>query len=391
MKTLKDFNFNGKKVIVRVDYNVPLTDDGEILEDLRIRESLETINYLINYGAKIALLTHFGRPDGKRDLGLTTEKIARRLGSLLHRDVFYVDSCVGEKVKKKVESLKSGEILMLENVRFYAEEESKNKSEREKFAKDMASYFNLYVNDAFGNCHRDHASMTGLPKFLDGCIGSLVEKEYKTITNAMNSPKIPFVSIIGGVKADKLNVIDNLLKKCNNVLLGGALALLFLKAKGYDIGKSKIDMEGFNQSNVVICNMLNNKKLILPLDLVTAKDIKSKEIKVVDADKIPKDHMALDIGAKTIQKYIEILKSAKTIIWNGPLGAYEYDNFINGTKKVAEFVANSDAVTIVGGGDSSGALEKLNLSDKFSHVSTGGGASLKLFAGEKLVALEALR
>jgi phosphoglycerate kinase len=385
--TLKDMNFKNQRVLLRAGFDVPLDEKGNITDDTRIKSILPTIKYLIKKKAMIIIISHNGRPKGEIVEKLKMNKIAARLQKLLGRKVYKLDDCLGEDVEKFIDDMVPGEVVVLENLRFYTEEKDKDKSVREGFARELADLADIYVNEAFSNSHREHASMTGIPKFIPSCAGFELQKEVETIEKAMLKPKKPFTAIIGGLKADKLNTIKALTKKVDNILVGGSLAFLLLNAKGIDVGKTKIDKEGLSMSK----GFLKNKKIILPVDAVAAdKFDKNAKSKIVKASEIPKKMMALDIGPETVKHYKEILKKAKTIIWAGPVGVFEFKKFENGTKSIASFISKLKAVTIIGGGDSSAAIEKFKLSKKMSHVSTGGGASLMLFEGEKLPSVNAL-
>jgi len=389
--TLKDMDLEGKKVLLRVDYNVPLDEEGNVKNDKRIKSTLPTLNYLLEKNAKIILMTHAGRPKGKVVDNMRTKSIAAKLGEIIGKEVKYVAECVGEEVKAVVDSMQPGDILMLENTRFYPAEKSKEESERIEWAKQIAELGDVYVNDAFANCHRDHATMTGIIKFIPGCVGLLVEKEMQMLKEKLDNPEKPMISVIGGVKADKMTAIKNLLKKTDKVLIGGALAFLFLKIAGKNVGASKIDTEGVEDKEAEIKELMADERVVLPVDCIIADKFEADaESKTVDVDSIEDGWMALDIGPKSIEKYVEILKTAKTIVWNGPIGVFEFEKFANGTKQIAETIANSDAISVIGGGDSAAAIEKLGLQDKVTHVSTGGGASLKLIQGKDLVAIKAL-
>jgi phosphoglycerate kinase len=379
-RKLNECNCKGKHVIMRVDFNVPM-QDGKITSDRRIREALPSITHILKQEPKqLILMTHIGRPKDNEP-ELKTDKAAERLGKLL-----------GEKVKK-VQGWKPAKdrIVMLENLRFNKAEKSKDAEERDGFGKELAGHADLYINEAFSNCHRQHASMTSVPKFIPGYAGFAVSKEYTIITNAVKNPKRPLVSIIGGLKTDKINAIKNMLRNADMVLLGGALAYLFLKISGIDIGSTKIDSEGLKETEQDIKELLDEPKLLLPVDCVIGNSFSpDAESKIVEVENITKGWQCLDIGPETIKLYKEALSRAKTVIWNGPLGVFEFDKFANGTKALAEVLAKSSATTIIGGGDSAAAIEKFGLAKKMTHISTGGGASLELMQGNELAALKAL-
>lgn len=385
--TLKDMNFKNQRVLLRAGFDVPLDEKGNITDDTRIKSIFPTLKYLIKKKAMVIIISHNGRPKGEIVEKLKMDKIAARLQKLLGKKVYKLDDCLGEDVEYFIDEMVPGEVVVLENLRFYTEEKDKDDSIRDGFARELADLADIYVNEAFSNSHREHASMTGIPKFIPSCMGFEVQKEVETIEKAMQKPKKPFTAIIGGLKADKLNTIKALTKKVDNILVGGSLAFLLLNAKGINVGKTKIDKEGLSVSK----EFLKNKKIMLPVDAVVAdKFDKNAKSKVVKVSEIPKDMMALDIGPETTAIYNSILKKSKTIIWAGPIGVFEWKKFEKGTRTIAQTAAKSKATTIIGGGDSSAAIEKFKLSKKMTHVSTGGGASLMLFEGEKLPAVSAL-
>ena len=384
--TLKDFDFKDKKALVRVDYNVPLGDDGKVRNDKRIRASLPTLNYLLENGAKIIIMTSAGRPKGRVVENFRTTDIASVLSGLIGKPVKKLDDCIGRDVSAAVDDMKQGSIIMLENLRFHTEEEANDKG----FAKELASLAGIYVNDAFANCHREHASMHAITRFLPSCAGMLLEKEVSTILKTLENPEKPFVVVMGGVKLEtKLPVIESLLKKTDKILLGSAMSFSFYKAQGKEIGKSKYEKDKVGLAG----NLLKKAgdKLVLPVDVVVTEEVDAdSESKTVSADDIPSDMMGVDIGEETVELFRKELEHAKTVIWNGPMGVFEIEKFAKGTNAVAETIAGLDAVTVIGGGDSAAAVEKLNLEKKFTLVSTGGGASLKLIEKGTLPALEAL-
>ena len=377
---LEDIDFKDKRVMIRLGTDVPIDEEGNILDDTRIKLALPTIKYVLERKAKqIILMCHLGRPKNNEDK-FRTDKIAEKISTLLDERIIKVDGW------GPIE----GKIIFLENLRFHDGEKNKDEEKRDKFGKELASLADIFVQDAFSNCHRDHASMTSIPKFIPSCTGMLVEKEISIITSTLNNPERPFVSIIGGVKADKLNAIKNMSNKADFILVGGALAFTILKAQGYNVGKSKIDMEGLDMD--FIEEIKTNEKIVLPVDAVVADkfsgDANTKEVSI---EEIPKEWMALDIGPKSIEKYVNIIKNAKTVVWNGPIGVFEFKRFAEGTEKIAYALAELDAKVIIGGGDSEEAVSKLGLQDKMTHISSGGGASLTLFEGKKLIAIEALK
>ena len=388
-KTIEDIDVAGKKVIVRVDFNVPLDANGKITDDKRIVGALPTIKYLVEKGAKTILVSHLGRPkDGFEDK-FSMKPTADRLSELLGKQVIMAKDVIGEDAKAKAASLKDGEVLMLENVRFH-KEETKNNPE---FAKELASLAEIFVNDAFGTAHRAHASTAGIADYLPAVCGFLIKKEIEFMGKALAKPARPFVAILGGAKvSDKIAVIENLLEKVDSLIIGGGMAYTFLKAKGYHIGNSICE-----DDKVELAKSLMEKaeakgvNLMLPIGSMVAKEFKNDtEIKYVPSDAMPDGWMGMDIGSLTIEKFAKEIKKAKTIIWNGPMGVFEFPNFATGTKEVAKAVAESGALSIVGGGDSAAAVEQLGYADKITHISTGGGASLEFLEGKILPGIAVL-
>ena len=381
-------NVQGKKVFVRVDFNVPMKD-GVITNDTRVRATLPTLNYLLEQGAAVILGSHLGRPKGQRVPEFTLAPVAVRLGELLGREVKLAPDCVGEEVSKMAAELKSGEVLLLENLRYHKEEE-KNDPE---FAKALASLADVAVNDAFGVSHRAHASVEGITKFIPAVAGYLMEKEIKVVGQAVADPVRPFVAIIGGAKvSDKIGVIDNLLTKVDTLIIGGGMANTFVAAQGYSVGKSLLEEDKLDLARQLIAKAKETGvNLLLPTDMVVAdRFAPDAEHKNVAVDEIPAEWMALDIGADTAKAYAAALEDAKTVVWNGPMGVFEMDAFAHGTTAVAKAVAASDATSVVGGGDSISALQKTGLSDQITHISTGGGASLEFLEGKVLPGIAAL-
>lgn len=379
--TIKDFNIKGKKLFLRVDYNVPLNSNGDILDDFRIRASLPTIKKLLREGAaQIIIATHLGRPKNKEEI-YSTKKIAQRLYKLTGRPTIHYEAFDFKEFPKPNEA----KIVVLENLRFREEEKQNN----DEFAKKLASIADIYINDAFGVSHRAHASVHAITKYIPGGIGLLIEKELKVFEDVIKNPKKPFTAIIGGSKLEtKLPLIMNLIHKVDHLLVGGAMIFTFYKAKGYSIGKSPLDKE-----YVVNAKMLaNNEKIILPQDIVVADDKDNPTtIITIKPDNIPSYLMGLDLGKDTIKEFKKILGESKTVIWNGPLGYYENPEFLKATKKILQYLAKQkDIKTIIGGGDTASIAEQLKLQEEFYHVSTGGGASLKLMEGKSLVAIDAL-
>ena len=388
-KTVDDIAPKGKRVLVRCDFNVPLKD-GKITDDNRIVAALPTIKKLIADGAKVILCSHLGKPKGEPKPELTLAPVAERLALLLDKKVVFAadTNVVGENAKAAVAAMQDGDVVLLENTR-YRKEETKN---GEEFSKELASLCDIFVNDAFGTAHRAHCSTVGVTEFVEeAVVGYLMEKELNFLGNAVDDPKRPFVAILGGAKvADKLNVINNLLEKCDTLIIGGGMAYTFLKAQGYEIGTSLVDEEKIAYCKEMIDKAAAlGKKLYLPVDTVVADafpDPIDAEIAVetVPADAIPSDKMGLDIGEKTRELFADAVKSAKTVVWNGPMGVFENPILAAGTNAVAKALSETDAITVVGGGDSAAAVKKLGYKDKISHVSTGGGASLEFLEGKEL-------
>ncbi len=393
-KTVDDINVKGKRVLVRCDFNVPLKN-GEITDETRIVAALPTINKLINEGAKVILCSHLGKvkegPNEKESLA----PVAKRLSEKLGKEVVFVSdyNVTGEAATAAVAAMKEGDVVLLQNTRFRGKEETKN---GEEFSKELADLADSYVCDAFGSSHRAHASVEGVTKFIkakggDNAVGYLMQKEIDFLGNAVNNPVRPFVAILGGAKvADKLNVINNLLEKCDTLIIGGGMAFTFLKAKGYEIGKSLVDDEKIDYCKEMMEKAEKlGKKLLLPIDTTIAAGFPDPidgpiDVTVVDADKIPADMEGLDIGTKTAELYADAVKSAKTVVWNGPMGVFENPTLAKGTIAVAKALAETDATTIIGGGDSAAAVNQLGFADKMSHISTGGGASLEFLEGKDL-------
>jgi 3-phosphoglycerate kinase len=388
-KTIESIDVTNKRVICRVDFNVPLDENNNITDDLRIKSSFATINYLLNKKASVILMSHLGRPKGV-DEKLRLKPVFEYLKKNLQATVYYAQDCIGEEVKTLAKKLKPGEVLLLENLRFHKEEE-KNDS---NFAKELASLAEIYVNDAFGTAHRAHASTEGITKFLPAVAGYLMIKELDFLINAVENPKRPFTAIVGGKKvSDKILVLNRLLDICDNVLIGGGMTFTFLKAQNIDIGDSILDEKGLDLAKEILEKAKKmNKNLLLPLDIVAADDFSNDaEIKSVPADYgIPKGWQGLDIGFNTIKKFISVLKQSETILWNGPLGVFELDKFAKGTIEIAKYLASSGKTTIIGGGDTASAVENFGYGDKMTHISTGGGASLELLEGKELPGVAAL-
>lgn len=383
-KTIKDIDVAGKRVLVRVDFNVPL-NNGVVADDTRIRAALPTIQYLLNQGARVILCSHLGRPKGKIVEELRLDPVAKRLSECLGIDVIKTDDCVGTQVENAVEKLKPGEILLLENTRFH-EEERENDPD---FAAQLAKLGDLYVSDAFGTAHRAHASTEGITHYLPAVAGFLIEREIGILERVLKNPDHPFISIFGGIKvSDKIHAIERL-EEVDILLVGGGMAYTLLKAKGHEIGQSFVEKESLQVANRIIEEV--GEKLVLPLDVIVADALDTKaNWKIVSIDKIPSEWHVMDIGPKTINLFKEKLITAKMVIWNGPLGAFEIKPFQKGTFAIARIVAELDAVTIIGGGDLAAAIQEAGVADKMTHISTGGGAFIDYLAGKELPAIIAL-
>jgi len=378
-KTIRDLEVQGKRVLVRVDFNVPM-QDGQITDDRRIRESLPTIQYLLERGAKVILMSHLGRPKGRRDPQYSLRPVAQHLSELLGRPVRFLEDCVGEAVEQAVQAMAPGEVALLENLRFHPEEEANDAD----FARALARLGDLYVNDAFGSAHRAHASTEGVAHHLPAVAGFLMEKELRYLGSILTQPERPFVAILGGAKVhDKIGVIQNLLPKVDRLLIGGGMAFTFLKAQGYEIGRSLLDSEGIEFARRVLQEA--DQKIVLPVDVVVAPSPEAEaQAQVVPIDQIPPDQMGLDIGPQTVARFSEMIRSARTIVWNGPLGLFERATFAAGTRGVLQAVAESGATSILGGGDTAAAAEQLGFADRITHISTGGGAALEFLEGRTL-------
>ena len=389
-KTIKDIDVSGKKVLVRCDFNVPMKD-GIINDDIRIRAAIPTIKYLIDNDARVILMSHLGRPDGEYNPKYSLSPIKERLEELLETEVKFIscETVVSEDVKKCAASLNNKEVMLLENVRFRPEEEKNG----EEFSKELASLGDIFVNDAFGTAHRAHSSTCGIADYLPCVSGFLIEKEVEFLGEALNEPKRPFVAILGGAKVkDKIPVIKNLLNKVDTLIIGGGMMYTFLKAKGYDIGKSILDEDSLNLSKELMEEAREKGvKMLLPIDTIASNEFSNEgEIKTFDVDEIPSHMMGMDIGPKTIELFTEEINKASTIVWNGPMGVFEMSNFENGTKEIAEALAKNKGITVVGGGDSASACDQFGLSLEMTHISTGGGASLEFLEGKILPGIKAI-
>jgi phosphoglycerate kinase len=406
-KTVADINVKGKKVLMRVDFNVPLDDNCNITSDTRIVAALPTIKTILDKGGSVILMSHLGRPDGEKVAKYSLAPVAKKLGELLKKNVIFANDCIGPEVKKKAATLKPGGCLLLENVRFHKEEEIKDKDAKENqalrkakddFAKQLAELGDVYVDDAFGTAHRDNASMYTVPDMMKGkdrVTGFLVEKELKFLDGALNRPKKPFVAILGGAKvSDKLKVIENLMKKVDRILIGGAMAYTFFKAKGLTVGNSLCENDFVDKAKELMANAPKGGcELVLPVDTVITQELKANAANEVVAGNIPAGWQGVDIGPETIKLFVKKLDGSKTVVWNGPMGVFEMPPFDAGTKAVAEAVAkatDNGAISVIGGGDSASAIKKLGLSKRVSHVSTGGGASLEFLEGKKFKCIEIL-
>lgn len=390
-KTVKDIDVNGKKVLVRCDFNVPIdSETGKITDNRRIRAALPTIQYLLDHNAKVILCSHLGRPKGEFNLKYSLKPVAEELSKLLNKDVKLAKDVIGESAKELTSNMKEGDIVLLENVRFHKEEEQNDP----EYSKALASMAEIYVNDAFGTAHRAHSSTTGVADYLPAVSGFLIEKELEFLGGALENPKHPFVAILGGAKvSDKIGVIENLLDKVDTLIIGGGMAYTFYKAQGHHIGTSICEEDKLDLAKSILEKAQEKGvKLLLPVDNhVSSEYSNNGEEKIVNSTEIPDGFMGLDIGPKTIEKFEEAVKDAKTVVWNGPLGVCEFDKFATGTKAVATMLSKLDAITIIGGGDSAAAIEKLGLADKMTHISTGGGASLEFLEGKTLPGIACLQ
>ena len=389
-KTVKDIDLKGKKVLVRCDFNVPMNEERNITDNTRIVAALPTIKYLLENNCAVILCSHLGRPKGEFKPEFSLKPVAKELSKLLNKEVIMAKDVIGEGTIQKALDLKEGEIMLLENVRFHKEETDNNP----EFAKKLASMAEVFVNDAFGTAHRAHASTTGIADYLPAVSGFLIEKELKFLGNAVNNPERPFVAILGGAKvSDKIGVIDSLLEKVDTLMIGGGMAYTFFKAQGYEVGNSICEVDKLDLAKSAMEKAKQKGvKLLLPVDTKVGKEFKEDtESKIVKWTEIPADWEGFDIGPETIKMFTDELKTAKTVVWNGPLGLFEFDQFAIGTNAIAEALAELDATTIIGGGDSAAAVKKAGLEDKMTHISTGGGASLEFLEGKKLPGIECLQ
>lgn len=389
-KTIRDVGVKGKRVLVRVDFNVPMDENRQITDDTRIRAALPTIRYLLEQGARVILASHFGRPKGQVNPKYSLDQVAKRLSELLGQEVSKTADCVGPEAAAAVEALAPGQALLLENVRFHAEEE-KNDPE---FARQLAALADLFVNDAFGAAHRAHASTAGVASYLSAVAGFLMEKEISIMGKALANPERPFVAIIGGAKvSDKIGVIQNLLTKVDTLIIGGGMANTFLKAQGYELGKSLVEEDKVELARELLAQAeQRGVQLLLPEDVVVAVAFAADaEHKTVAVGDIPADWQALDIGPATAARFAEVIRQARTVVWNGPMGVFEMDAFARGTEAVARAMAECQGTTIIGGGDSVAAVEKVGVAEQMTHISTGGGASLEFLEGKTLPGVAVLQ
>ncbi len=388
LNTIREADLKGKRVLIRVDFNVPLKD-GAVTDNTRIKAALPTIKYILDNGASLVVMTHLGRPKGEKNEKYSLAPVAAEFSKLLGKDVKLASDVIGDEVKKEVEALKPGDVLLLENVRFYKEEEANDP----EFAKTLASYGDIYCNDAFGTAHRAHASTEGVSHYLPSYAGFLIEKEVKFMAPLLENPEKPFVAIIGGSKvSSKITVLESLVRTCDTIVIGGGMAYTFLKVQGHTIGKSLVEDDYLETASSFLKKAEEKGvKVILPVDHVAAAEFDENAAPVaVDSVDIPADLMGMDIGPKTTALIVEAVKGAKSVVWNGPMGVFEFASFAKGTEEVAKALAASDATTVVGGGDSVAAINKFGLADKISHVSTGGGASLEFLEGKELPGIKAL-
>lgn len=386
--TLQDIDLKNKTVLVRADFNVPQDASLNITDDTRIRATMPTLKYILEHGAKkLVLMSHLGRPDGKPVAKYSLKPVAARLKELLGQDVLFLNDCIGDNIKPDIDKAKE-KIVLLENLRYHAEEEGNDAD----FSKRLASLADIFVNDAFGTAHRAHASTEGVAHFLKGAAGLLLEKEIKYLGDAVKDPQKPFVVILGGAKvSDKIGVIENLLPKCDAIIVGGGMAYTFLKAQGKQIGNSKLEKDKLDLAKSILDQAKQLKKeILLPVDNVIVDTIDANAKTEIVGENIPDGKIAVDIGPRSIKLFEEKLKTAKTIVWNGPMGIFEMDAFSKGTKELAEFIGNLKCISIIGGGDTAAAIAKFKLEDKMSHISTGGGASLEFLEGKVLPGIAAL-
>ncbi len=384
-KSVKDVDVGNKTVIMRVDYNLPLDEKGKVTDHTRISTTLKTLNYVLNKNGKVVLVSHLGRPEN-REKELRMNVVADRLSKLLGKDVKKLDGCIEEDVHEEIRKMKPGEVILLENVRFYPEEKEKDDSKREGFARKLANLGDIYVNEAFAASHRNHASITGIPKFMPGCCGLSFMREVNTINSIVKNPEKPYIAIIGGAKGDKMLAVENLLPKVDRILMGGVIGNTFLKAKGIEIGNSKYDEELIAEAKKFMKKA--GEKIVLPVDAMVENGMEAEPFPV---EEITKDMKIMDIGPETIVRYKDILRNAETVIWAGPLGKFEKKPYEKGTLYIASFISGLYAKTLVGGGDSIAAMQKLNMMERMTHISTGGGAFVDFITKDKFPGVEALK
>ena len=387
-KSIRDLNIKEKKVLMRVDFNVPLDEKLNITDDTRIKAALPSIKYALEYDARLILMSHLGRPKGQVKKEFSLKPVAERLSSLLGINVKMMNDCIGPEVEQAIKAMRDKEVILLENLRFHKEEKENN----EAFAKKLASYGDVFVNDAFGTCHRAHASTVGVTKFLPSAAGFLIQKEIEYFEKLQKNPDKPFALILGGAKvSDKINVIENMLPKIDYLLIGGAMAYTFLRSRLKGVGNSRVEEDKIGLASQIFDKAKNSSvSIFLPEDHVVAKEIGPKARAKVVGDNIPDGWIGLDIGPRTIKKFNTILSGAKTVCWNGPVGFFELKQFKKGTTAIAKFLAKLDATTVIGGGDTAAAINELKLASKMSHISTGGGASLEYLEGKELPGIAAL-
>ena len=389
-KTIKDIDLKGKKVLVRCDFNVPMDENKNITDNTRIVAALPTIKYLLENNCAVILCSHLGRPKGEFKPEFSLAPVAKELSKLLDKEVIMAKDVVGEDANKKAKELQAGQVMLLENVRYHREETDNDP----EFAKKLTDMAEIYVNDAFGAAHRAHASTAGVAQYLPAVSGFLIEKELKFLGNALNNPERPFVAILGGAKvSDKIGVIDSLLEKVDTLIIGGGMAYTFFKAQGYEVGNSICELDKLDLAKEAMAKAKEKGvKLMLPVDTKIGKEFKpDTESKTVAWTEIPEGWEGFDIGEKSIEMFTEEIKNAKTVVWNGPVGLFEFDQFAIGTNEIAKTLSEIDATTIIGGGDSAAAVKKAGLQDKMTHISTGGGASLEFLEGKKLPGIECLQ
>lgn len=388
-KSIKDIDVKGKRVLMRVDFNVPLDKQQNVTDDNRIRAALPTIKYILDNNAKLILMSHLGRPKGEVKPEYSLKPAAEALRELINKPVKMLSDCIGKDVHDAVSQMSDGEVVMLENLRFHKQETDND----EEFSKELASLGDVFVNDAFGTCHRAHASTEGVTHFLESVSGLLVEKEIEYFQKVLTNPDKPFIFLLGGAKvADKIPVIENMMDRASTIIIGGAMAYTFMKAQNINIGSSRFEQEMMDTAKAILQKAREKGvEIILPIDHVVTDNIETaSNIKITDGEAIEEGFMGVDIGPKTINLFIEEIKAARTIVWNGPVGIFENDRFANGTEALADIIAESDAVSVIGGGDTAAAVAKFGVSDKMSHISTGGGASLEYLEGKALPGVAAL-